>query len=81
MHSLVKSGDPDEMLHKAAFHQGLHYLPRQKRSSLKEIHFFFKLKPDPLICTMDHLKLLYQTKKNPLVHKAGFPQKFKNTIS
>ena len=27
---LANSEDPDEMPHHAAFHQGLHYLPRRK---------------------------------------------------
>ena len=30
-----------EMLHNAAFHQGLHCLQRQNRSSEKEIHYIF----------------------------------------
>ena len=29
-HALANSEDPDEMPHKAAFHQGLHYMLRQK---------------------------------------------------
>ena len=29
MRTLANSEDPDEMLHKAAFHQGLHCLLRQ----------------------------------------------------
>ena len=33
---LANSEDPDEMLNYVAFHQGLHYLPRQKWSSAKE---------------------------------------------
>ena len=40
MHSLANSEDPDEMLHNAAFHQGLHCLLLQKQSSVKEIIFF-----------------------------------------
>ena len=39
MRTLANSEDPDEMLHNAAFHQGLHFLLRQKRSSEKEIQF------------------------------------------
>ena len=38
--TLVNSEDPDEMPHKAAFHQGLHFLPKIKRSLEK---FNFKL--------------------------------------
>ena len=30
MGNLANSEDPDEMLHNAAFHQGLHYLLRLK---------------------------------------------------
>ena len=33
--SLASSEDPDEMLHKAVFHQGLHYVLRYKQSSGK----------------------------------------------
>ena len=36
---MEKREDPDEMLHKAAFHQDLYYLLRQNRSSEKEIIF------------------------------------------
>ena len=35
MGTLAKSEDQDEMPHNAAFHQGLHYLLRQNRSSKK----------------------------------------------
>ena len=36
----MNSEDPDEMLHDAAFHLGLHCLLKQKRSSgKKKIHF------------------------------------------
>ena len=35
MGTLANSDDPDEMPHHAAFHQGLHYLLRQPRSSEK----------------------------------------------
>ena len=37
MDALANSEDPDEMLHYAAFHQGLHCLLRQNQSSEKEI--------------------------------------------
>ena len=39
MGSKANSEDPDEMPHNAAFHQGLHYLLRLKRSSEREIQF------------------------------------------
>ena len=37
----ANSEGPDEMPHNAAFHQGLHCLLRQKRSSEKEIQYFW----------------------------------------
>ena len=39
MGSLTNSEDPDEMPHDVAFHQGLHLLLKQNRSSGKEKHF------------------------------------------
>ena len=41
--TMANSEDPDEMPHKAAFHQGLHCLLKQIRSSEKEIQYFWKL--------------------------------------
>ena len=38
MVNFANSEDPDEMPHNAAFHQGLHCLPRQNRSS--EVKYF-----------------------------------------
>ena len=40
MSTLSNSEDSDEMPHNAAFHQGLHCLLRQNRSSEKEIISF-----------------------------------------
>ena len=40
MVAMANGDDPDEMLHNAAFHQGLHYLLRQKIFSEKEIQYF-----------------------------------------
>ena len=40
MGTMAKGDDPDEMLHIAAFHQGLHYLLRQKIFSESEIQYF-----------------------------------------
>ena len=37
MGSITNSEDPDEMPHKATFHQGLHYLLRQNQSSEIEV--------------------------------------------
>ena len=42
------SGDPDEIPHCVAFHQGLHGLPRQNRSSDRERNTIFSLKLHPL---------------------------------
>ena len=41
--TLASGEDPDEMPHDAAFHQGLHYLLRQRLSSEKEIQIIWKL--------------------------------------
>ena len=35
--SLANNEDPDEIMHNAAFHQGLHCLLRQNRSSKIEV--------------------------------------------
>ena len=43
MRSLANSENPDEMLQNAAFHQGLHCLLRQIRSSTKEIQFYLEI--------------------------------------
>ena len=40
--TLANDEDPVEMQHDAAFHQGLHSLLRQNRSSEKETEFFFE---------------------------------------
>ena len=44
--TLANSKDPDEMLHKAAFHQGLHCLLRQIQSSETEVHHFIEILND-----------------------------------
>ena len=49
MGTLANSDDPDEIPHNAAFHQGLHCLLSQNRSSEKEIQFFFF---DIIICKL-----------------------------
>ena len=59
MPTLANSEDPDVMLHNVAFHQGLHYLLRQRRSSEKEIYYNFYLEIiscGPSMYTMDQLK-------------------------
>ena len=38
---MANSGDPDEMPHNAAFHQDVHYLQRQNRTSEKQIQYCF----------------------------------------
>ena len=58
MGTSANSEDPDEMLHNAAFHLGLHCLLRQNRSLEKEIQYFLEIITcDPLIHTMDLLDL------------------------
>ena len=41
MGTLANSEDPDEMLHHAAYHQGLHCLLRQYQSLENKITFFY----------------------------------------
>ena len=58
MGTMAISEDPDEMQHNAAFHQGLHCLPRLNQSPEKEIQMFLEIKTcDPSIYTMDHSSL------------------------
>ena len=40
MGTVANSEDPDEIMHKAAFHQCLQYLLRQSQSSEKEIYSY-----------------------------------------
>ena len=55
MCTFANSEDPDEMLHNAAFHQGLHCLLGQKRYSEKEIQSILENKTcDTSVYTMDH---------------------------
>ena len=56
---LANSENPDEMPHYAAFHQGVHCLPRPKQSSVKEIHLCLEIITcEPFICTMNHPKFI-----------------------
>ena len=58
------SVDPDEMLHNAAFHLGIHCLLRQKRSSEKEIQLYLEIIAcEPSIYTMDHPKFIVSNQK------------------
>ena len=41
MDTLANIEDPDEMLHNAAFHQGLQCLLRQNQSLKKRIQYYF----------------------------------------
>ena len=43
MGTLTNSLDPNEMPHHVAFHQGLHCLLRQSRSSEEEIQYLFEI--------------------------------------
>ena len=58
MGTLANSEHPDEMPPNAAFHQGLHCLLRQIRSSEKEIKKK-NLTCDPSIYIMDHPDFLH----------------------
>ena len=77
MFTLANSEDPDEMPHNAAFHQSLHCLQTERQKLSSEIQFYLEIITcDPSIYTIDHPKLLYQTRrKNPLVHKSGQAKK------
>ena len=39
MGTLENNEDPDEITHRAAFHQGVHCFLKQNRSSVKEIQY------------------------------------------
>ena len=55
---MANSEDPDEMPH-VAFHQGLHCLLKQNRSSEKEIQYFLEiLTCTPSIYVMSHLDFI-----------------------
>ena len=50
--------DPDEKSHNVAFHQDLHCLLRQNRSSEKEIQYFLEIITcDPSVSTMNYTDL------------------------
>ena len=52
---MANNEDLDEMAHKAVFHQGLHCLLRQNRSSEKEMQLFLEvIICNPSIYTMDN---------------------------
>ena len=42
MGPLANSGDPDEILHNAAFHQVLYFMKRHSQSPKKEIQWNFR---------------------------------------
>ena len=56
MGTITNSEDPNEMPHKVTFHQGMHCLSRQNRSSekTKYIYIFLIITCNPSIYTMDH---------------------------
>ena len=55
--TFANNKDPDEIPHNGAFDQGLHCLLRQKRSSEKEIQYFWKIITcESLIYRMDNSK-------------------------
>ena len=61
MSTLANGEDSDEIPHNAAFHQGLHYLLRQKRS--RNTFYLEIVTLDPSIYTMDHPKSIVSSKK------------------
>ena len=64
MSNLAHSEYPAEMPHYVAFHLGLHCLPRQKRSSKKEIQFYLEIIAcDPSIYTMGHFMFIVSNQK------------------
>ena len=48
MGTFTNSEDPDDVLHNAALHQGLHCLLSKKRSLDKKIQYFFNYNLTPL---------------------------------
>ena len=68
--TLANSEDPDEMQPNAAFHQGLHYLPRLKQPSETEIHYNLEnITCDPLKCTMDSPMLIISSAMYGKIHQ------------
>ena len=67
---LADSEDPDEMLHNAVLHQGLHCLLRQSIFRERNTIFLEMIACDPLVDTMDHPDLTVSTSwEIPLVLK------------
>ena len=58
---LTNSENPNEMLHNVAFHQGLHCLLRQNRSSEGKNTFKKKITSDSSKYTMDHPDLIVRS--------------------
>ena len=59
MGTFTNSEDHDEMLHNAAFHQGLHCLLRKKKSSHKKYNIFLIIiTGHPYIFTMDYTRVI-----------------------
>ena len=55
---------PDEMPHNTVFHQGLHFLLRQKRSSEKKLQFYLEIANcDHSNYAMDHSKFIESIQK------------------
>ena len=61
MGALANSEDPDEMPYTVAFHKGLHFLLRFKRTPEKEIQFYLESITCDLsiyTCTLDHPRFI-----------------------
>ena len=63
MRTLANSEDTDEMHHDAAFHQRLHCLQKQKRSSEKELSNLEIITFNPLLYIIDHPKFIVSSQQ------------------
>ena len=78
---LADSDEPDEMLHNAALHQGLHCLLRQSIFGERNTIFLEMIACDPLVDTMDHPDLTVSTSwEIPLVLKGYNTEKSMVTL-
>ena len=59
------SEDPNEMPHYVAFHQGLHYLLRQREIEIQFSNSYLDvINWDPQIYTVDHPKIIVPNQKD-----------------
>ena len=68
MSTLANSEDPDEMPHNVAFHQGQHYLIRQKTIFKEKIQYYLEIITfDPSINTMNHHRFIVSNQKEEYI--------------